>query len=225
MSFNELLTVFSEQNISIWAEGDSILCRAPKGVLTEELKESIKEYRDELILFINNKKLEYEDINGTTNDVIEIEYSSFLSQGSEKNIDQIDSNTSHVERTDNEISNKTILPPSTVIEEVLSDIWTDVLKQDGIGIKDNFFDLGGDSLLATQVLTSVSDIFKVELSLLLHGLFSDPTINGLVDTLLANETTPGKTESIARIHQTINKMSPEEITAMLQEKKPFKSHP
>ncbi|NKI72845.1 hypothetical protein GN109_25860, partial [Collimonas pratensis] len=45
--------------------------------------------------------------------------------------------------------------PRTPTEEVLSGIWSGVLKLDRVGVHDNFFELGGHSLLATQVMSKL----------------------------------------------------------------------
>ena len=42
--------------------------------------------------------------------------------------------------------------PRTAEEELIAEIWAEVLKVDKVGIHDNFFDLGGHSLKATQVV-------------------------------------------------------------------------
>ncbi|MFN6569720.1 amino acid adenylation domain-containing protein [Dendronalium sp. ChiSLP03b] len=64
--------------------------------------------------------------------------------------------------------------PRTPIEEMLAQIWTQVLKLEQVGIHDNFFELGGHSLLATQLLSRIRNIFKVELPL--RELFARATI-------------------------------------------------
>ncbi len=78
--------------------------------------------------------------------------------------------------------------PRTQTEELLSNIWTQILRLRGVGLHDNFFDLGGHSLLATQVVSRVRETFKVELPL--RALFENPTIAELaqsVDTALQSE--------------------------------------
>ncbi len=55
--------------------------------------------------------------------------------------------------------------PQTPAEEVLAQIWAEVLKLDQVGVEEDFFELGGHSLLATQVVTRVREGFGVELPL------------------------------------------------------------
>ncbi|HEX6188340.1 MAG TPA: non-ribosomal peptide synthetase [Pyrinomonadaceae bacterium] len=50
------------------------------------------------------------------------------------------------------ISNGDFIAPRTPAEETLAGIWSDVLKVDDVSINDNFFDLGGDSILGTLIL-------------------------------------------------------------------------
>jgi acyl transferase domain-containing protein/NRPS condensation-like uncharacterized protein len=57
------------------------------------------------------------------------------------------------------------VPPRNAVENTLVEIWSDVLKLEGIGIEDNFFDLNGDSLIATQILARVKAAFSENLSL------------------------------------------------------------
>jgi amino acid adenylation domain-containing protein len=64
--------------------------------------------------------------------------------------------------------------PRTGVEEKLAAMWTTVLKLEGVGIHDNFFNLGGNSLLAFQIISRVRDEFNVELPL--TRVFETPTV-------------------------------------------------
>ncbi|WP_203854785.1 non-ribosomal peptide synthetase, partial [Dactylosporangium siamense] len=67
--------------------------------------------------------------------------------------------------------------PHTPIEELLADIWSEVLGREEVGTGDNFFELGGHSLLATQVVSRVRAVFGVELAL--TAIFEHPTVAAL----------------------------------------------
>ncbi|NEO74220.1 phosphopantetheine-binding protein, partial [Moorena sp. SIO3H5] len=67
--------------------------------------------------------------------------------------------------------------PQTETQKVLAEIWAEVLGIEQVGIHDNFFDLGGHSLMATQVVSRVRQGLSVELSV--SKLFENPTIKQL----------------------------------------------
>jgi amino acid adenylation domain-containing protein len=76
--------------------------------------------------------------------------------------------------------------PKTVIEEELTRLWADVLQLDEIGVNDNFFDLGGDSLQGMQLIALIRSHLNVGLGV--HTLFESPTVTALgsvIDTLKA----------------------------------------
>ena len=71
--------------------------------------------------------------------------------------------------------------PRNPVEEMLAEIWAEVLKVERIGIHDNFFDLGGHSLLATQVVSRMRRALQVEIPL--RALFETPTVAGLAERI------------------------------------------
>ena len=78
-------------------------------------------------------------------------------------------------------------PPRDSIEEGIEEIWRDVLRVGRVGMHDNFFDLGGHSILAIHVLNRVRTRFERELSM--TDVFNFPTIRGLADHMRAAEET------------------------------------
>jgi amino acid adenylation domain-containing protein/FkbH-like protein len=70
------------------------------------------------------------------------------------------------------------IPPRTHAEAVVTEIWADVLNQRAVGVRDNFFDLGGDSLLAVHVTARMSSALSRDVSLV--ELYEDPTVESLV---------------------------------------------
>ena len=77
---------------------------------------------------------------------------------------------------------ESFLAPQNYIEIQLTKIWERVLGRKAIGVNDNFFDLGGDSLSATRVISRIRDAFHVEIPL--ESLFEQPTVSGLGETIV-----------------------------------------
>ena len=71
--------------------------------------------------------------------------------------------------------------PRTETEEKLQAIWQRVLERDAIGVRDNFFDAGGHSLLAIRLLNEIEEEFGKQVPLV--QLFQTPTIEGLAEYL------------------------------------------
>ena len=65
----------------------------------------------------------------------------------------------------------------TVVQQALIDIWRDVIGVDKVGLHDDFFDLGGHSVLVAQVISRVRQVFEVDISM--RHLFGAPTVAGL----------------------------------------------
>jgi acyl carrier protein len=88
--------------------------------------------------------------------------------------------------------------PATRVEKELAAIWSQVLNVGSLGIHDSFFDLGGHSLTATQLITRVRAAYGVELPLL--RLFEMPTIAEFI---------------VALLHAQLNQIGEEAVTSFL----------
>jgi amino acid adenylation domain-containing protein len=76
-----------------------------------------------------------------------------------------------------------LVPPQGRVQEVVAAVWKDVLGLESVGAHDNFFDLGGHSMLAARLLGRLRDAFAVDVPL--RSLFQQPTIAGLADVIQA----------------------------------------
>jgi amino acid adenylation domain-containing protein len=79
------------------------------------------------------------------------------------------------------LQDEVYVAPRTVVEEELVKILARLLKLERVGVNDNFFLLGGHSLLGTQVITRVSETFGVDLTLL--KLFDHPTVAEMAEEI------------------------------------------
>jgi amino acid adenylation domain-containing protein len=78
---------------------------------------------------------------------------------------------------ENTLHDSSFIAPRTPIEEGLAAMLASLLDLDRVSVEDNFFLLGGHSLLGTQLIARIRDTFGVELSL--RSLFDLPTISKL----------------------------------------------
>jgi len=84
-------------------------------------------------------------------------------------------------------STESYIAPQTEMQRTIASIWQQVLQRETIGIHDNFFDLGGHSLLLNRVYSSLSTIINKELSML--ELIQHPTIFALANHLSQEQNT------------------------------------
>jgi non-ribosomal peptide synthetase component E (peptide arylation enzyme)/acyl carrier protein len=73
------------------------------------------------------------------------------------------------------------VPPQTELEELLADIWIDLLRVDRVGRLDNYFKLGGHSLSAVQLAFRIREQLGIEVPM--RAFFNSPTLKGLAATL------------------------------------------
>jgi len=71
--------------------------------------------------------------------------------------------------------------PSTEIEQTIADVWREVLNEDKVGINDNFFDLGGHSLLMVEANSKLRKLLNKDFSI--TDMFQYPTVSSLAEYL------------------------------------------
>lgn len=85
-------------------------------------------------------------------------------------------------------SGRVFLAPRSGIERSLAEVWRDVLRLEEVGVADNFFDLGGHSLLLVQVQTRLRETLGHDLAI--AEMFQYPTIGTLATHLERLEAVP-----------------------------------
>jgi amino acid adenylation domain-containing protein/non-ribosomal peptide synthase protein (TIGR01720 family) len=74
--------------------------------------------------------------------------------------------------------------PGTDVEKILAEIWEDVLGRKGVGVNDNFFLIGGDSIKAVRIVSRINTAgYKVEMK----ELFKYPTISRLAPFVMKSQ--------------------------------------
>jgi len=90
-------------------------------------------------------------------------------------------------------------PPRDQEERVLAEVWEELLEISPIGIEDNFFDLGGHSMLAVRMVAEVEK--RTQIQLPLAALFREPTIANLAE-FLRNPQQSGPAAAIIPLAQS-----------------------
>src|SRR5262245_50759662 len=72
------------------------------------------------------------------------------------------------------IADLEITPPGNPLEELLANVWAEMLDHQSVGVHNNFFHLGGHSLLAAQIVLRLRELFDLEIPL--RALFENPTV-------------------------------------------------
>ena len=106
--------------------------------------------------------------------------------------------------------------PRSVVEQVLADIWAQVLEIDYVGCNDNFLDLGGDSLRAGQVISRVIKAFQVELPL--RSLFEAPTVAEMSLVITQSQAQKADPEHVERMLAELENFTEEQANRLLDEK-------
>jgi amino acid adenylation domain-containing protein/non-ribosomal peptide synthase protein (TIGR01720 family) len=105
-------------------------------------------------------------------------------------------------------------PAITPVEELLVDICADVLGVSRVSVRDNFYDLGGDSLLALRMVSRINDYFQMELSV--RALLEYPVLMEFAQRLRSISARPvQELEKIATIGLMVRRMTPDERKAAL----------
>jgi len=104
--------------------------------------------------------------------------------------------------------------PATAVERVIAGIWEEVTGKKRVGARDNFFEIGGHSLMATQVMSRIREALRVEVGL--RSLFEEPTVRGLARVIVERTDDTGRVEKTAEILLTLRDLSETEAADILE---------
>lgn len=99
--------------------------------------------------------------------------------------------------------------PRSPVEESLVEIWAQVLGRATVSIDDNFFALGGHSLLVTQVISRVRERLQVDLPL--RTLFETPTIADFAEVIISQEFAQADNDELLHMLAELEDLSVDEV--------------
>jgi acyl carrier protein len=73
------------------------------------------------------------------------------------------------------------IPARNKVEQIITNIWQQILGIQQVGIHDNFFELGGNSLISVQIISKLKEELNIEIPLV--SIYERPTINSLAEIL------------------------------------------
>jgi acyl transferase domain-containing protein len=114
--------------------------------------------------------------------------------------------------------------PQAPTEARLLALWRQLFGTQALGVDDNFFESGGHSLLALQMLARIRDLFHVNFGL--HNVFEAPTVALLtrkLDEAVAQKKAASEKKFIEAARTNLDGMSREELMKMLEEKRRAKA--
>jgi amino acid adenylation domain-containing protein len=105
--------------------------------------------------------------------------------------------------------------PRSALEEMIADIWSEILGVRQVGVESNFFDLGGHSLLATRVVSRLRERCGVELPL--RVLFESPTVAAVARYVETAQPTDNEFARLSLMLEKLENISEEEVRALLSQ--------
>ena len=91
----------------------------------------------------------------------------------------------------------------------MAGVWREILGLEEVGIHDSFLDLGGDSLLATRLMSRLREEFSAELAI--EQLFSAPTVAGVALAVMESRAERVHTQQLDWLLKEIQGLSDQEL--------------
>lgn len=103
--------------------------------------------------------------------------------------------------------------PSNEIEQTIANTWESILGIEAIGIHDDFFELGGNSLMAIQIISRLREIYCVDLPV--NVFFETPTIHNAARAILEVQISDTNDEMLAQMLAEVAQLSESDVQQML----------
>ncbi|MGW2541707.1 amino acid adenylation domain-containing protein [Kitasatospora sp. NPDC001574] len=104
--------------------------------------------------------------------------------------------------------------PVTALQQAVAHVWEQALKAPLVGLEDDYFLLGGDSVLATVITGRLREALETD-DVRIHDVLSCLTVGRLAATLAEREQAAGRLETVAEIYLEVEAMTDEELDAQL----------
>jgi acyl carrier protein len=105
--------------------------------------------------------------------------------------------------------------PRNKVEQTIAEVWQELLGIDRVGSHDNFFNLGGHSLTALQVLSRLRRAFQIDLSV--RAILETPTVAGLAEVIERTRVVQ-EDDDLARTLAEVEALSEDEAKKRLDER-------
>lgn len=109
---------------------------------------------------------------------------------------------------------ETFCAPSTTLERALAHIVSEVLRRQTVSVSDDFFSLGGDSVLATQTVARIREWLDAP-RVAVSDIFAARTVGALAALLIAQENGDGRLDGVAELYLEISEMNSADVLTAL----------
>ncbi|TCP59044.1 acyl transferase domain-containing protein [Tumebacillus sp. BK434] len=111
---------------------------------------------------------------------------------------------------------RTHIAPRNEVEAAVAALWQELFQVEQISVCDNFFDLGGNSLLGVQLVMRLRNAFGLDVPMSL--LYESPTVEGLAQSIVLQQIEQTELEELEALLEEIETLSAEEARAILTSK-------
>ena len=103
--------------------------------------------------------------------------------------------------------------PRNALEEQIVELWRQVLGIEEVDIQESFLELGGNSLMAVQLISRVRDVFEIDLPV--GGFLRSPTVMAMAEAVALGQAQAGKIAGVEDLLSEIEALGTEEAGALL----------